>query len=805
MDIRNQWTSSFILTVIVFSLAIAGCRRDDDQDESSSSNTVGTNKCMQCHYDWVSNAYDGGTTDSIPTSPTYYDLYARDKIGENYQRSIHFTPGIAPTAKDYVTCEGCHGAGGNHNGFGPIPFYAPGVEQCGGCHKSPAFDLTAFKATTHANPQPGTTGPDTYFSCGGVGSDPAVVPSNSGPRTYYKTDSITPVSKNEHIEECSVCHAPLTRRSHIITGDISTPQVACASCHDPHMPAGSTRNYVTTRPGGPVDAAFVPNFKPLKVNNVFSTTDATFGAKNPLTGTWIRPRMSYPYYVNNDPNTTYSGYANQVTQGDWLRLSPERLCAGCHAKVTFMYSAFRSTNGATPTAYANPHGGSSIFNQYLNSGHADKEASAFKEFSLLWPTDGTGDRPTYPGDMGVNTNPATPGQASNYTCNQCHHGIATIDYQKGVQGSRTLGDWQTVGDAHILWGDATVTCITCHEVHGTHTELAIRVPKYLSYNTGFKPANSPNGTGNLRGGSNTMLDLTAIPTGTGSSIICLFCHQGRESGWTVWNKFRQKQADPNDLNWAYANPTTAIVAGNVANPHYFGGGAFLWSKNCFEFIGTNLPNGYSNGIPAHQTTNCTGCHMGSYDATNKEGGHTWKACKTDPAKVTCVSCHGTGATFTNIIAKADYDANGILDTTTIEIGTLVNIADNQSDVWNTAPVAGWGSGLIGLLNRALYDSGIKPVLNSSGTSVSFQITTGSTSASTYSFYQYGAMFNLSHAIRAQDATHVHNPRYTVQLLIDSLLALGKTTYPGSTRAFLTNRPANDRIATDYRILNPSNN
>ncbi len=98
-------------------------------------------------------------------------------------------------------------------------------------------------------------------------------------------------------------------------------------------------------------------------------------------------------------------------------------------------------------------------------------------------------------------------------------GWATIDYLKDRQGT---------ADAQVLWGDANVTCLTCHDTHEPGAGANVRIPVKLSYNSRFVSTSNPNG------GINKFMDGTAIPADVGKGIICLFCHQGRESGLTVY-------------------------------------------------------------------------------------------------------------------------------------------------------------------------------------------------------------------------------------------------------------------------------
>lgn len=854
---KNLFFNIVAMLLIIFSLAMVnGCGSGSATASSSTSSLgggsggsngdavpVGNGVCISCHTDTAANRFQsenagkdeaskkyqpGDAVDTNTTSPTYCDSNAIAGVSTVYTISAH----DSASSSSAPACESCHGNGGQHYGTGPIPDYSPGIAKCGQCHKSPGFDLTAFEAVRHANPN---SSPDQYFSQGGVGTGQATISGN----LEYKSDGVTAVTINENIEECSACHNPSTIAGHIADNDVpNPPTVRCSSCHDPHMPAAKTRNYVATRPGGAVDAASVVNFKPQRVNNAAS--GAKFGAKNLISGTWIRPRMYYQYNEGGDASKTYSGYTNQGTSAaDWLRLSPERLCASCHTKGSYKYGAFSGATAITGTHNQD------IFTQFYTNtstghviGHTNHEAPPWEEFSLLAAL-GSSHRPQYPFDMGKTDggiyDGLNPNSKNNYACNQCHHGIGSIDYQKGVQGglsnSKPAGQvpngWGDSSEAHILWGDSTVTCITCHDQHsdGSGTTANIRVPKYLSYNTEFltgvpnQSDYAPSGstTPNKRGGVYKFMDLTDIPSSTGNSIICLFCHQGRESGWTVWNKVRRTRVTAGDSettasNFIYNSGNTSISSSfSFINAHYLGGGSLLWSRNTYEYADKS----YSEGIPQHQTKNCTGCHMAAAPSNNSAGGHTWTA-----QVSTCQECHTGVSSFHSIVASQDYNGSGAKETVYNEIGELSIIPYTGQPGYpgHGAAVYGLGlggTGLFGLLNEALWDAGIE--YDPATYPYFFQAGQAHTSSKAYKIWtpnQMGAAFNIGFLYKTgaptEQAMYVHNAKYTVQILIDSLGALPSqfgqnyTRNPNnadpSTNQFY--RPAGDRAYTNYRTKLP---
>ena len=467
-----------------------------------------------------------------------------------------------------------------------------------------------------------------------------------------------------------------------------------------------------------------------------------------------------------------------------MRTNTETLCQSCHTQGKHKYTGLGRKRDGTFVDLSPTHN-KNIGGQYRRSGHANSEALPFKEFSAF--EYGSTHQPTYPFDMSIpgtgganslrnksNTtfqltqtpNPANAylGTANNtnqvvlinnYPCNQCHHGLGAIDYMKDRQGTSS---------AQVLWGDATVTCITCHETHKDPNGSGknVRVPTKLSYNARFvDPVKNPGG------GINKFMDGTDIPSDVGSSLVCLFCHQGRESGWTVYSAIKAKNVDP------YSEPNKVIdpVAGiSFLNPHYLDGGGILWSRNSWEYFFSGVPQKYTTGNSSHQQKNCNGCHMGEANAENTEGGHTWS-----PSTEVCQECHGPIKSFKDVKASADYDGDGTTKTTYEEFGTI------NPD-----------TGLFGRVKAALEAKGI--FYNPDAYPYFFTPSGGQFRAWTTN--TLSAAFNLAYSYKAGNAVYAHNAKYIVQVLQDSLKALDVT--PTGVR------PAGDRNATDYSkiVVNP---
>ena len=172
------------------------------------------------------------------------------------------------TTEGGVQCEDCHGGGSMHWGIGPMPFPNPKEEQCGQARCHPSM-LQPFKQTAHSNSHlPGAPfGPDAFFFQGDAGGGQAT---NRKRGTTTDLPEVTPegkpVTKGQHIEECSVCHNPNLRfvtisgnsrpafrfannfhaddtqnnQTNTTQGnsqtDLPNPSVSCAGCHDAHQP-----------------------------------------------------------------------------------------------------------------------------------------------------------------------------------------------------------------------------------------------------------------------------------------------------------------------------------------------------------------------------------------------------------------------------------------------------------------------------------------------------------------------------------------------------------------------------------------
>ena len=645
-----------------------------------------------------------------------------------------------------VQCENCHGPGGLHRGVGPIPFPNPPASQCAqvSCHPALGGVLTlpAFNATAHANPN---QVPDPAFS---------QIP--------------TPVSAARHVEECSRCHNVNQRFEFDFAGNLlkpdlnnlPSPAVSCASCHDAHQP-----QLMATIPQRSAPVGY-PVFRKFVINpNTGQQVNVGSAAAQNLAGFTFQPVWAV------QPNGTLN-FADIDAAPRVSELRPDRLCGSCHAKGTYKNSGQVTHQD-------------DIYTQWSGSGHGDRFAAAFAEFSADPAAYGFADtshRTAYPVDMGISrfvaAGPATPTQNAgnnNYACFKCHNGLTSLAYQDEVQGTP---------QAPVVFGDVTVTCITCHNPHADapgnvkNTRKPVAMSHYSAAirNTSVTPALT---IGSLKFSGNVFLDNTPVPAETGNETICVFCHQGRESGFTL---FRLRLAADNTL------------PGNFLNEHYLGTGAMLWGRNAYEYGARQY-----GAVTAHQQANCDACHM-TQIGRNDLGGHSWRIFSEQDGAVNNVSCNaaechagrvpGTKAgldAFRDTLFDPDNDYDGD--------GTIEGIPEEIRDL---------SSQLIALLaaNGVFYSDTKYPYF--------FADAALTTNFTAWTLPTLKAAFNLQYVIKglpsAAPASQIgqpnpsaaaHNYIYNIQILRDSYDDLQANGLAGQTDRSAQPRPAGTRAATNY--------
>lgn len=322
------------------------------------------------------------------------------------------------------------------------------------------------------------------------------------------------------------------------------------------------------------------------------------------------------------------------------------------------------------------------------------------------------------------------------SCIRCHSGIGYAQY---VDPSNTIYPnwtaWATNAAAHHI------TCNACHDAQGYPTKDNQRLRK--------------TGSVKLVSGSSTtyVVDSTLD---AGASATCITCHQGRESGGSVYKKF-QSWTSPGPID-AYDYWGT-ISNFSFINPHYMPAGAVVFGLKGFEYSSMT----YTAGNAFHQTMLCTGCHMANLSSENM-GGHTMR-----PATSVCEECHGSVKSFEEIGAFRDMDGDGVLGRPMTEIdGLKTKIEDYLKS------------------QGIYYDSINYPYFWNDPT-----CRTNSNPDcrnKTWTVGQLEAAFNFQF-VNKEGGAYVHNFRYAVQLLRDSYEKMTGTTLAGSRPSTGDDRPA----------------
>jgi hypothetical protein len=428
---------------------------------------------------------------------------------------------------------------------------------------------------------------------------------------------------------------------------------------------------------------------------------------------------------------------------------------------------------------------SEIYPQWEVSGHADELAAAWHEFS----DEATGShKSTYPIEMSNDSD-------GNFVCFQCHNGIGSLSYNKDIILTPA---------ATTVEENATAECATCHDPHketATKTNALgditttkhVRLPEALSFNTSVS-SSVPSVYRVF-----TFLDGNEIPPRIGNGIICLFCHQGRSSGF-ILNTRR------------FGSATKSFE-----NDHYLAAGAVLWGRNGYEYLNRLYTRDIAhNKNGAADDGNCMGCHMNNSN-TGTEGGHTWKMVSEAGVEnvLACnvAGCHDGGAAGGPVTAFEDFFIpNGVdYDGDTVVEGVAREIGGINLDPVTGAPIDGLLGALVVTIESA-PPNGFKYIPTSYPYFFKTDGVTRPDSAD-WTNTSLAAAFNLNMLFKTvkQDsplpaggfkgAVNVHNPYYTIQLLVDSLESLeatARSVLPGTqVDAILANRPAGTSPATIY--------
>ncbi|MEW6569957.1 MAG: hypothetical protein AB1390_02095 [Nitrospirota bacterium] len=352
-------------------------------------------------------------------------------------------------------------------------------------------------------------------------------------------------------------------------------------------------------------------------------------------------------------------------------------------------------------------GNISINHEWFRSGHADINSEAFASTHIAAP------------------------------CLRCHSGIGYASYvaSSNIAYPGWVPPVTEIYPHHI-------TCNGCHDTLGYPTAENKRLRKA--------------GNVTLTSGRSSTSVQDAI-LDVGNSASCFTCHQGMESGWSLYKKMKSKGVDPYNAN----NETMTEL--DFVNPHYMSAGPMLFSLKGFEFKDKT----YSNGIVSHQIILCTGCHMAD-SADENLGGHTFNISHEGKMNTdACQVCHPGLSDFgTFRLYDRDMDGDGFPENIKEEIEGLKALI------------------IVGLENAGIY-------YNPHAYPYFFKVASPQiypNRVTTWKENEIEAAFNLQF-VDKEPGAYVHNFRYVVQLLRDSYEALTGELLPGMRPSSSDDRPA----------------
>ncbi|MDT8335775.1 MAG: hypothetical protein RQ753_08750, partial [Desulfurivibrionaceae bacterium] len=228
---------AILLAASLLAISLWGCStdfdaRDDQASPAAEASLVGAGNCIGCHGDaalstvaspQVVNDYLAG---KHVIHSTHIDAAAGDCLechdplgdGPSLEQFITDASAIPLAGLAAVTCETCHGGGGDHvSGKLPVPYPTPDYNRCGQCHNA-----TVDHHTYH---------PEADSIVEKVGASPHFtgVRKTEAPCAKCHSDEGAKLYKN-------VAGTPAELETNITTDLASASPIQCRTCHDKHDP-----------------------------------------------------------------------------------------------------------------------------------------------------------------------------------------------------------------------------------------------------------------------------------------------------------------------------------------------------------------------------------------------------------------------------------------------------------------------------------------------------------------------------------------------------------------------------------------
>lgn len=584
---------------------------------------VGASTCINCHkgFSWSAEAVaDYLLSKHVVHSSHITQKLAQqsgcaqchDPIGDGRTLEGLIDPANVPAdGLAAVTCEACHGAGGEHFGVGPIPKPRPDYATCGNCHAVLPSDHLAY------HPEANNIVTDFESSRHLVGSlrnrNVCVkCHSDEGAKLYVNIDDSTrlftlavPVDPASKIQ-CRTCHNshnPGELLEPAITSGSSAASAeyrTCTNCHQAHNATVGTA------------LSFPPG------TTVTATSDGatdTNGGQLIYHAARLERLITDSHYDDPATPAAIEGYTMSKTN--------DRVCRDCHN--------VHSANVTINTQWAeSAHGGG-----ILGVKEAAATAVGITAETLAQTIAVKAAAVTTTGDAWVHYD----WDASNRnSCQRCHTSTGlknflanTAGYDSTANNYSHLVGWSKDATTGVVTSSGQNEMLYCWGCHANNSGALRDDPNGITLDFKYEDPNGVVGDA----------QFIVLPN-KGNSNVCAVCHAGRGNDFAIRTGTRSTRFA------GHHAPTAGTLY--AATTH-----------TGFEFVGVNYANaGFeSAGHPSINASTdgpCVSCHMAG------TANHTFEALDVAGTAINsqalCDTCHGAGVmTYTLVKDREAQQAN----------------------------------------------------------------------------------------------------------------------------------------------------
>jgi hypothetical protein len=601
-----------------------------------------------------------------------------------------------------VTCQVCHGAGGQHYGTGPIPNPSPQAIVCGECHDQ----QWTSQIEVPLSPGGTTTETLTEITASHLQFHPEGFPIYSDWSTSKHAESINPIvivddDPTSVRTPCARCHTDQGGRLYkgidtvaglgAVQPVTDALPVQCRTCHNAHgpdsllMPATDASSEYSTCTNCHQGDNAVP-LSEGEQNISFQGETVSYSTTATLQEQIIEHADRFDHFISfnhyDDPRTSFQSselpeddpnFAPNIIEGFIVKQASDRSCRDCHN----VHSA--NIEGSKNEQWAeSAHGGRIATVK-------DDAATAFVEANPDLQTTAAESRAVKAAGVGEtgdawrhydwdDTNGVDPTGSARGACQRCHTSTGLMNYlEAAING--TEYDYLNNDFSHLVgWtpdpengGDLTSSgqnemlfCWGCHE---SAISGQLRNPGSLTLDFNYLVGTqqlTPDNPG----------EPVVLPD-KGKSNVCAACHSGRGNDTSI----RESYAN-NSLSSRFAGHH-APTAGSLYAAVTHTGFEFTSNGESLDYTPSpnyQHPNIETNGdSPETGDGPCVGCHMSG------TANHTFDSVEVDAAtgeittitnQALCINCHGMTPEFLNGL-KAEFE-NAVLLFNDYATNTITN-------------------------------------------------------------------------------------------------------------------------------------